>query len=935
MGLLSTYILELDRWNVNNDGTDAVNTTLGINNAISWATGQGYSIVSFPKGVYLIDEKNSVNPLSFMTLDLCGSTWQVQTNGLEIYNVIKFSEVRYSRITNGVIRGDKDTHDYYNGAAKWKANQGYTVGNKVIPTNTVADSSRFYYQCISITTGISAATEPIFPTSGTKVDGGVTWTTVSRGTHEGGTGVNVLGNSMFVSIDNLEICNCTGDAANTANTFPSLPGIGIDNSGHIIGSQFVLGSIDPVTGADITAANRVRSGVKILMNNASIVDAGQFGIYGSGYGVLGTDITATHYDIFFYRVNNSFLSVTKDIQFFDEVEIPVSASYARLVLHQSTLVTDVGCLLTVRAPKIPRHIYFEKCNLHDCRRQGLSLQGKHIYVSGCEIHHIKGTDPQSGIDIEDGYDINQYYYIEDNNFHHNNGYDLVITNGKYMNITGNRFTKVGKYVSLAINRPTNKVLLSNNVFYQCSVFIGGEAVVSNNQFYGCTNIAIGDSSNALSREILLTNCSFNNCMVSVRQTKAYTIQFNGCHFYNDEMKLLTLTSSFNSVVLSNAPQTFSSCSFMGADALSLFSNLPSEQDGWIMDSCLFNNVKGGNGGLPLGGTFNNCKFFNLTEPFNFTQTGYEIEFVNCKFAITSGFNSNNNLFTISNLKSFRMINCDISHKDGILYKINSVTDDVVLRGNRINYPSGNDSKAIISIPSTFAGNMIVIENNAISSSNRRPAIENYSNNANVIVRNNILNNMTLNFKNKELQLNNIIDGIVDPSLKGTTIPTSGYFRKGQVFNNSDPNAGGYLGWVCITAGYAETTTWVSNTIYSVANRVCANGHVFENLVGGAQSASVVPVFTTADGAAVNDTNGIFTWQANTVYSLNSLIMPLIPNGYYYKCIASGISGATQPNFAFGGAYNDGSAKWNYVRPFAIWKEIGVSAVFKRYGQIIL
>lgn len=933
--ILSTYLLELGRWNVKNDGTDAVNTTLGINNAISWASGQGYSIVSFPKGIYLIDERNSVKAFSYMTLDLCGSTMQVRTNGLESYNIIKFLDVKYSRITNGIIRGDKETHDYYSGAVKWKPNQAYMVGNKVIPTSTVADSSRYYYQCSAITTGISSALEPIFPTSGNKVDGGVTWTTVTRGTHEGGTGVNVFGNSMFVSIDNLEIYNCTGDAGNSTYSFPSLSGTGINGSGFIVGSQFVLGSIDSVSGADITAANRIRSGVKILMNNASIVEAGQFGIYGSGYGALGSDITATHYDIFFYRANNSLLTVNKDIQFFDEVEIPINASYARLVLHQSTLVTDTGSLLTVRATKIPRNIYFEKCNLHDCRRQGLSLQGKHIYISGCEIHHIKGTDPQGGIDIEDGYDINQYYYIDGNNFHNNNGYDLIITNGKYMNITGNRFTKVGKYLSISINRPTDKVLLSNNVFYQCLVAIGAEAVVSNNQFFGCPNIAIGDSSGALSREIILTNCSFNNCLVSVRQSKAYTIQFNGCHFYNDDMKLLTFTSTSNSLVLSDAPQTFSSCSFQGADALSLISNLPHVQDGWIMDSCLFNNVKVGSGGLPLGGTFNNCKFINLTEAFNFNQAGYEVEFANCKFTLTSGLNSNYNLFTISNLKSFRMTNCDISHKDGILYKINSTTDDVVLRGNRINYPSGTDSKAIISIASNFAGNLVVIEHNTISSSNRRATIENYSNNSKVIVRNNILNNTTLSLKNEELQMNNIIDGIVDPALKGTTIPTSGYFRKGQLFNNSDPNAGGYIGWVCIAAGYAETTAWAANTIYLVANRVYANGHVFENSVGGAQSASVAPVFTATDGAIVNDTNGIFTWKANTAYSLNSLVMPLVPNGYYYKCTAAGTSGVTQPNFTFGGAYNDGSAKWSYVRPFAVWKEIGVGAVFKQYGQILL
>ena len=46
-------------------------------------------------------------------------------------------------------------------------------------------------------------------------------------------------------------------------------------------------------------------------------------------------------------------------------------------------------------------IIIENCNLHDCRRQGISiLNGENVFVRNCVIANIVGTAPQSGIDIE-------------------------------------------------------------------------------------------------------------------------------------------------------------------------------------------------------------------------------------------------------------------------------------------------------------------------------------------------------------------------------------------------------------------------------------------------------------------------------------------------------------------------------------------------------
>ena len=61
-----------------------------------------------------------------------------------------------------------------------------------------------------------------------------------------------------------------------------------------------------------------------------------------------------------------------------------------------------------------QYTYIEKCNLHHCRRQGITVGGaKNVYIRDNDIHHIAGTDPQSGIDIEDGYDLNQISILKE------------------------------------------------------------------------------------------------------------------------------------------------------------------------------------------------------------------------------------------------------------------------------------------------------------------------------------------------------------------------------------------------------------------------------------------------------------------------------------------------------------------------------------------
>ncbi len=70
-------------------------------------------------------------------------------------------------------------------------------------------------------------------------------------------------------------------------------------------------------------------------------------------------------------------------------------------------------------------------NISHNRRQGVSVVGGvRVKIENNEIHHIRGTSPQFGIDIEGAGRIDRDILIRKNTFHHNRGGDIVNTSGK-------------------------------------------------------------------------------------------------------------------------------------------------------------------------------------------------------------------------------------------------------------------------------------------------------------------------------------------------------------------------------------------------------------------------------------------------------------------------------------------------------------------------
>lgn len=87
--------------------------------------------------------------------------------------------------------------------------------------------------------------------------------------------------------------------------------------------------------------------------------------------------------------------------------------------------------------KICTNVKIENNNIHDCRRQGITIGcGEDIVIRNNEIHDISGTDPQSAIDLEGNFqtEIINEVVIQNNKIYNLNGVNSVLLVGFINNV---------------------------------------------------------------------------------------------------------------------------------------------------------------------------------------------------------------------------------------------------------------------------------------------------------------------------------------------------------------------------------------------------------------------------------------------------------------------------------------------------------------------
>ena len=93
--------------------------------------------------------------------------------------------------------------------------------------------------------------------------------------------------------------------------------------------------------------------------------------------------------------------------------------------------------------------------------------------------------------------------------------------------------------------------------------------------------------------------------------------------------------------------------------------------------------------------------------------------------------------------------------------------------------------------------------------------------------------------------------------RGSAIPTSGDFARGEIIFNTAPVSPGFIGWVCTTAG-GMGPLWVTGTNYATTSFIKTTaGRFYKCTVDGGTSSTVEPTHTTV-GAQVIEADG-FGW----------------------------------------------------------------------------
>ncbi|MFJ7728141.1 right-handed parallel beta-helix repeat-containing protein [Neobacillus sp. NPDC097160] len=414
----NTYILELTKWGIFNDGTHPKETTKGINNALKWAQDKGYTTFYIPAGTYLVskgksdDDPNArINMVSNMTFLLDEKTViQKETNGFEIYStLILDSEAENVTIKGGTLRGDRETHDF--------SQKGEYTG----------------------------------------------------GTHEWGNGINTAGARNIV-IDGVKIEKFTGD------------GIEIGGStiygDYITEKDLELGGIND-KGEPILQKGKIRSNNHKVENFSNPVYKNPH--YRNVMMWLPKQVEG-NYDLYFYRKDGSFIKADKNQHFnstWGYSEIPDDADYFRVVFNSNSTKDVEVNRMTVAVTK---NMTIKNCDIGYNRRQGITVGASDdIKIINNKIHHTKGTAPESGIDIEPGFYPAINTLIKGNQFL-NNKIHMVFSYGGKATVEGNYFgPNVVNGVGFSINPSYSGAIVDNNKFDHTGFVTWGNTKFLNNK----------------------------------------------------------------------------------------------------------------------------------------------------------------------------------------------------------------------------------------------------------------------------------------------------------------------------------------------------------------------------------------------------------------------------------------------------------------------
>lgn len=540
------HAIDLKRWGIRNDGTKAVETTKGINKALQWASKNGITAVTLPKGVYLIDKNSRINMVSNMLFQLPeDAVIQKETNAKELYHTLYIGHgVQHVTIKGGQYKGDKDQHNYS------KKDNPY-----------------------------------------------------SSGTHEGGYGITLEG-AKSVTIDGVSSTGFTGD------------GLMIGGFGSLImdlyENSFVSGEFND-KGKPIDNKEKIRTSKPLRLDHALFKQQKTFEI-SNPIKLPGS------FDLYFFDKSNSLVQKLSGKKARDVIAIPDKAVAVHLVFKKAN---SKGAYIELWSRTVSSNIVVRNSEFAYNRRQGITVGGAdQVLIEGNELHHMKGTMPQSGIDVEGGYHYNGHFnsniYIKNNKFHSNASYDLILYDGVDAIVEGNHMASKGA-IGLAISEPFKGATITNNHFDGSRIFAYHHAVFKNNKMNHSMATFLGTN-------VKIDGMAFTDATLSLTAKEAFGITASNLTFTSRDKKLES------GLALWGKPVKLSNVTIVGESALRTVSG--GIEPGSVIDGLKVSDYNAKFGLSLPPATYNNCEFSGAeggSQGFISLSRGGKYAFNNCKF----------------------------------------------------------------------------------------------------------------------------------------------------------------------------------------------------------------------------------------------------------------------------------------------------------------
>lgn len=285
------------------------------------------------------------------------------------------------------------------------------------------------------------------------------------GTHEGGYGISVIG-AENVTIEDVTATHFTGD--------------GLVLGGHgtmvrdLYENSFESGGID-AKGKMVADGTKIRTSKPLKFDHAIFKDRREF--------EMANNLKLPRsFDIHFYSSKNVLISSRKSLNARDIISLPDGASYAHLVFSQKGFK---GAYIEQWNRVVSSNVVVRDSEFAYNRRQGITVGGAdHVLIVNNELHHMKGTMPQSGIDVEGGFgengNRNSNIMIKGNKFHNNASYDVILYDGRDAIVEGNHLASKGA-IGLAVSPPFTGALVKGNHFDGTRIVAYHDVAFQNNR----------------------------------------------------------------------------------------------------------------------------------------------------------------------------------------------------------------------------------------------------------------------------------------------------------------------------------------------------------------------------------------------------------------------------------------------------------------------